>query len=353
MEGSFSRQKRLSLASWLCCGGLLVSLLSLCYSYVICDSENWRLAFAGAVSAKWRGVCIEFGRHAILMPLVLFLIAFRFGVQVRHFFSARSGVRIWLYRFLLAMLTFGVLGHEIYYHFGSGGLTAFQAYVGNNSETSTIQSIYRGYFFYSIVQYLFIAIPLAFWPLYALHIDIPFIIRANRKIHGLISRNETNWDEFRKEFREYKSELLTRSLRYIEVLAIVAISVCYELLIGFTTLTPGARTMAFYWWSLIAFSAIMPITAWAFFGETYSLVLRKRADQTDAEWNQGNNCQSFVLSLFTASPGGVIALLLFVTLLQQGLQAVDFTSEAAKKNNAAAVVATEQKETEAKPTVQE
>lgn len=296
---------------------LLVDAFVLHYCFVGAKCQLWIEKFSAGSETGWSGAIIEFGRHAILVPLVAAVLTFRFGVPIRHLFGARKNFRVNLFRVLLVTLVLGVTIGVAAHNFWGLSLDSFAD--ASVEDSKKLAELYKVYFWYSLFQHLFVTIPLVFCPVYALSYDLS---RLSTSFHGLsddIKDSQLEWADFKKKFSEFKASCLTISIRYIDVLAILALSICYELIWGFSTLTSNTIVVTQFCWFLTALSAVIPMFAWLWFNQAYVEILKRRGEEIDVEWNQGNNCQSFVFSLFTASPGGVVAILIFLSLLQKGL----------------------------------
>ena len=296
---------------------LIFDAAVLIYCYVGAQCQPWIEKFSGENSIGWEGAIIEFGRHATLVPLVAAILTFRFGVPIRHLFGSNHNKRVIFYRVFLGVLLVGVFVAVWSHHFAEQSFDSFGELT--NVDLKKLGSVYKTYFWYSLIQQVCITIPLVFCPVYAISSDLARLSRNYEDLSRDIVNSKLDWVAFKKRFAGFKANCLTISIRYVDVLAILAISICYELIWGFSTLTPSARVVAKVCWFLTALSAITPMVAWLWFSQAYVAILKHRGEEMDVEWSQGNNCQGFVFSLFTASPGGVIAILLFFSLLQKGI----------------------------------
>lgn len=173
---------------------------------------------------------------------------------------------------------------------------------------------YRVYFAYSVLTYAGLAIPLlAMWGAGFFN-DLSFAKERVEASLKQISAAE-NAAGINSQLVELRASLLSLASRYLDVIGIVAVSIAFELLVGFGTLSDSAIQLTIILWVVVGSVVFCPIIFSIFYSIAVDHVRRTTVSLTEDEWSYREKLHSvsaFWASALTGSVGGYAVSLLLI-----------------------------------------
>lgn len=336
-----------------------VSLLSLAIAYLTpFTTMEWNYQFSGEhLTSGLRGFVIEALRSLLFLSVVPLMLYYRFSLESCRFLGilpSNQATPWFRYLFVgMAVLICWIdIGRqldksraathlvksvhkrwtrEMEKHpeaFEEEDLHKIVARI-NSASTSISQNYltYCAYAPYSMINYVFVAIPIIIIWIFTMFFDVPEIHQRFRDILSTeINTSEASslddkmtWNQMNSRLLSFREYCILKSTRYIDVFAVFVLSYTFEEAIGRSTLTSDASELQIVTWIPLASVAVAPITCGVFYG---AMLERSRWFATskdillDVDFDAKFGIASFWKTCFTISMGGYVVILCGIPFLK-------------------------------------
>jgi hypothetical protein len=321
---------------------LLITAVSLVMAYGVDGTDAWREHFSSSRAHPWHGLLIDFVRTLIFLICLCLLLYFDFRSETIKIFDPRRwSLRVTAFRAAYLVAVVLVASNEGPRLWDQSRAATELVRLSLEQETNeeahkpalsdalpenaidANATAYRWYLPYLLIRYCAVAIPLTLIPLFALRIDLVRMYRHLREyLDELNATNHFGVKGAEQQFHDFKVGCLRLSARYIDVLAILAVAICFENALGRTTLSAKGLQLEEIWWGTVGLSVICPIVVSYWYSRGYWQFLERRGMAASAEWMKSNNAMAYFVELLRFRPSGVIVL---VALLPSVLKFLGLT----------------------------
>lgn len=308
--------------------GLALSWLSLLFAYGFRTTNSWRIVYGKGFGSEAPAIggFVEAARSLFLAVTLFYIIGTVFRHEMRNLFRRWRDPKWWVARVVFCTVTTLVCYKVIQYHLD---LTEAPSFLSHDSRLpfhvlfadqlaweKEYAIPYRWYLTYSLVIYIFIAVPLLVAPVLSYFRNVRQAKRTITRLEKLlenigdIRRLQNVFSMFRK-----KCEGTTRG--FLDLLACISFVFAFDYVAGNRTLNARAIYWSWFAASILACLSIAIITVGFFYDGGYRIAHERMLTlkRLDSRWEKENQPVAFLSSLFRTSTGGVLVLSVFLPLL--------------------------------------